>query len=344
MPEYLEEANIRQIGGPEFISVNDDQLRRISVAIPHIAELSEDAAKATKAERQMSLFQGLKTYPKAVGWSMLLSTAIIMEGFDMILLDNLFAYEPFQRKFGVQQPNGTYQLTAAWQSGLSNGALVGEIFGLFIVGLVSERIGYRKTMIGALVSITAFIFVVFFSQSIVQLLIGAILVGIPWGIFQTITTTYAAEVCPVALRAYLTTYVNLCWVMGQLLGSGVLRAMVNRNDDWGFRIPFALQWIWPLPLIIGISFAPESPWWLIRRGDCDGAKRALLRLTTQGKDPSFNANETIAMMKHTNALEEALSEGTRYIDCFKGTDLRRTEIVSFTWAIQTLCGKILPFR
>jgi hypothetical protein len=35
--------------------------------------------------------------------------------------------------------------------------------------------------------------------------------GIPWGIFQTLTTSYAAEVTPTHLRAYLTTYVNLCW-------------------------------------------------------------------------------------------------------------------------------------
>lgn len=36
--------------------------------------------------------------------------------------------------------------------------------------------------------------------------------GIPWGIFQTLTTSYAAEVTPTHLRTYLTTYVNLCYV------------------------------------------------------------------------------------------------------------------------------------
>jgi hypothetical protein len=34
----------------------------------------------------------------------------------------------------------------------SNGARAGEVIGLFINGFVSERYGYRKTMIGALMS------------------------------------------------------------------------------------------------------------------------------------------------------------------------------------------------
>ena len=114
--------------------------------------------------------------------------------------------------------------------------------------------------------------------------------------------------------------------------------MVGRTDEWGYRIPFALQWLWPVPLIIGISLAPESPWWLVRKERIADARASLMRLTSVDKDPNFNADETIAMMEHTNAMEKSVSAGTSYLDCFKGTDLRRTEIVCTVWAIQTLCG------
>jgi SP family general alpha glucoside:H+ symporter-like MFS transporter len=60
---------------------------------------------------------------------------------------------------------------------------------------------------GALAMMIAFIFIPFFAQTLQTLLIGEILQGIPWGVFQTMTTAYASEVCPVSLRAYLTTYV-----------------------------------------------------------------------------------------------------------------------------------------
>ncbi|KAK2014527.1 alpha glucoside transporter [Colletotrichum eremochloae] len=320
------------------VAINPEVTRRLSVGDASAAGIASEAANATEAELGLGLMQSIRLYPKAVFWSLFFSTAVVMEGFDKTLIGNLYAYDVFQRKFGERQPNGSYELTAAWQAGLSNGALVGEITGLFLNGLIADRFGYRKTMIGGLVAVTAFIFIIFFSETLVQLLIGEILIGIPWGIFQTLTVTYASEVCPTHLRAYLTTYVNLCWVMGQLIASGVLRAMIQRTDEWGFKIPFALQWMWPIPLIIGILLAPESPWWLVRKERLEEAKASLLRLTSRNTQHDFNPDETVSMMVHTNALEKAAQSGMKYTDCFRGIDLRRTEIVCCVWAIQTLCG------
>jgi SP family general alpha glucoside:H+ symporter-like MFS transporter len=42
--------------------------------------------------------------------------------------------------------------------------------------------------------------------------------ALPRGVFQTITPSYAAEVVPMDLRPYLTSYVNLCWVGTRMLG------------------------------------------------------------------------------------------------------------------------------
>lgn len=153
-----------------------------------------------------------------------------------------------------------------------------------------------------------------------------------------LTITYASEVCPVALRGYLTTYVNFCWGLGQLIGIGVIKAMLNRTDEWAYRIPYALQWMWPPFLIVGIALAPESPWWLVRKGRLEDAKKSLLRLTSLNRETDFDADETISMMVHTTALEEKITRGASYFDCFKGTDLRRTEIVCMVWAIQNLSG------
>jgi len=322
--------------GGGMATAQDGALRRMSV-IPGIAEISDGALAGTNAEKRMGIMEGLRLYPKAVGWSMLLSTAIIMEGYDVVLLGSFYAFPEFQKKYGVQTPSGTYEVPAAWQSGLSNGANIGEILGLFINGIVSEKIGYRKTMIGSLLLVICFIFLQFFAINVQMLLAGEILCGIPWGVFQTLTTAYAAEVMPVPLRCYLTTYVNLCWVMGQFIASGVLRAMLSNTTEWAYRIPFALQWMWPIPIIVGCLFAPESPWWLIRKGRIEDAKKALLRLTSRN-DPNFNADDTLDMMIHTNALEKEISAGTSYLDCFKGVDLRRTEVVVVVWAIQNLCG------
>ncbi|KAF2855052.1 sugar transporter [Plenodomus tracheiphilus IPT5] len=297
-----------------------------------------DARMATAKEHNMTLWQGIKLYPKAIGWSVLISTCIVMEGYDVCLLNNFFGFPQFQRKYGEQLPDGTWEIPAPWQAGLSNGVIVGEIIGLFLNGWISESIGYRYTLMGCLALIIAFTSIFFTAQTVVHLLVAEILCGIPWGVFQTLTITYASEVCPVALRNYLTTYVNFCWGLGQLIGIGVIRAMLPREDEWSYRIPYALQWMWPVPLIIGIFLAPESPWWLVRKGRLEDAKKSLLRLTSLDRETDFDAEETVAMMVHTTALEEKITAGASYLDCFRGVDLRRTEIVCMAWAIQNLSG------
>jgi SP family general alpha glucoside:H+ symporter-like MFS transporter len=65
-----------------------------------------------------------------------------------------------------------------------------------------------------------------------------------------------------------------------------------------------------------------------------------VRLTSPNQ-PGFDVDETIAMIEHTNEMEKQIKEGTSYRDCFKGIDLRRTEIVIGIWLVQTLGGQNL---
>lgn len=318
----------------EKIEVQQDNAQNLSTAA-QLAAVTAEAQNATQKEHSMSLWQGIKTYPHAIGWSVLFSTAIIMEGYDVVLMGNFFAYPAFNDKYGDLQPDGSRALSAAWQSGLSNSMSSGQILGLMATGIVTERFGYRKTMIGALTSILGFIFILFFAPNKQTLIVAEILMGIPLGVFQTVTVTYASEVCPVILRAYLTTYVNICWIIGQLIAAGVLRGLLSRTDEWAYRIPFAIQWVWPVPLIVGIFLAPESPWWLVRKGRIAEATNSLRRLAS---GPEEDVTDTVSMMVHTTALEAQLCEGTSYWSCFDKANLRRTEISCLTWAVQNLCG------
>lgn len=155
---------------------------------------ADEAMAGGQLEKSLSFTQSLRLYRKAVFWSVALSTAIIMEGFDIILIGNFFAFPAFQRKFGDLQPNGSYELTAAWQTGLLNGSNVGQIFGLWIAGHVADRFGYRRTMLSALGLIAAFIFIPFFAPNIIVLLVGQIAIGVPLGFFQTLVGSFSLVV------------------------------------------------------------------------------------------------------------------------------------------------------
>jgi hypothetical protein len=55
------------------------------------------AQDAAEHEKATTFLQALKIYPAAVGWSVLLSTAIIMEGYDMKLIGSLNAQPAFAK-------------------------------------------------------------------------------------------------------------------------------------------------------------------------------------------------------------------------------------------------------
>jgi hypothetical protein len=60
-------------------------------ALAHTKSMDEviaSAKTATDKEHTMTLWQGIRLYPKAVGWSVLISTCICMEGYDVCLLSN----------------------------------------------------------------------------------------------------------------------------------------------------------------------------------------------------------------------------------------------------------------
>ncbi|KAI6775282.1 hypothetical protein HG530_002040 [Fusarium avenaceum] len=321
--------------------LSDDKVARISEddhpPNPDIVKDASFAKQAADEEHSLTLLQAIRQYPKAVMWSALLSTSIIMEGYDIVLISSFFAQPSFREHYGSYQPEtDTWQITASWQNALSNAVSVGTIIGAFANGYFTYKFGYRKVLLASLVAICGCIFISFFSPSLPVLLVGQFLCGIPWGVFATMAPAYASEVCPMALRGYLTVYVNLCWAIGQLISAGVQAGFSNKTGPWSYRIPFAIQWAWPVPLFVILFFAPESPWYYVRIGDYQEAEKSVARLSSSTQPG--HAKQAVAMMIHTNEIEKSIDQGTSYLDCFRGIDRRRTEIACMAFAAQPFCG------
>jgi SP family general alpha glucoside:H+ symporter-like MFS transporter len=300
----------------------------------------EEAKQAALEEHQLTLNQAIRLHPKAILWSVLLSTSIIMEGYDIVLMNSFFAQPAFSRKYGAfDARTNKYHISASWQNGLSNAVSVGTIIGAFANGYFCHRFGYRPVLLVSLGLICTFIFISFFAPNLPALLIGQFLCGIPWGVFATMAPAYASEVCPLALRGYLSVYVNLCWALGQLVSAGVQSPFSDGSSQWAYRIPFALQWAWPLPLFAILFFAPESPWHYVRNDNHEMAEKMVKRLVSPSQQ--HLAKQQVAMMAHTNEIEYKLEANTSYLQCFKGIDLRRTEIACMVFAAQPFCGSVM---
>lgn len=168
--------------GSNVLNQRDDTLRKMSVAVPNLAELTADAKAGAALEKRMGFRESIRLYPLGAFFSFGLSLAVVMEGYDTWLLGSFWEQPAFARKFGqpaVVAGEATYVISANWQNLFTLGG-VAQMIGLLANGILSERLGYRKTMLLALVSITCTLFITFFAVNIGMLLAGYILSSLPW--------------------------------------------------------------------------------------------------------------------------------------------------------------------
>ncbi|EGX96073.1 MFS transporter, putative [Cordyceps militaris CM01] len=297
----------------------------------------------TVAEHELGFWAAVRMYPKATFWAMFFCIAVVMAGFDGQIITSFYALPAFQLKYGdrIVKPDGTvkYEVAAAWQTGLGMGNPIGQVIGALACSYPLQYFGRRLTLAMCCIWSIGFVFMQFFATSTAMLCAGEVVGGLAYGFYVVIAPTYASEVCPVVLRGFLTASVNLAFVIGQFIAQGCAAGVESRLDQWAYKAPFAIQWVWPVVLLAGLGFAPESPYWLVRCGRRDDARKSLLRLTSTKHNPDID--KILLGIEQTDRLEREYEDSTSYRDCFKGSNLFRTEISIMVYLIQVIGGNPL---
>ncbi|KAL5344444.1 hypothetical protein ACLOAV_010704 [Pseudogymnoascus australis] len=297
------------------------------------------AIDAEKIEHDMTVIQAVKAYPAASWWAFVMSCTIIMESYCVFLMGQFIATKKFAEDFGVHSNNkGGYIIEASWQSAFQCSGPVGAFVGVFIAGPITSWIGYRWTTIGGLMFLNVFIFVFYFGNSQGMFLAAQVLEGIPWGIFIANAPAYCSEIVPMRLRAPATQMLQMFWCIGAIIVGGITYHYQSKNDSSAYRVPIALQWMFPTPLAILLFIAPESPWWLVRKGRLAEAEKAVRRLGRASA--TDNPADVVAMMRRTIDLEKTDAQPS-LAELWKGTDLYRTLIVCGVYASQNLTGNLI---
>ena len=204
---------------------------------------------------------------------------------------------------------------------------------------------------GALVFVVFFVFITFFAKNFGMILAGTTINNVILAFVSAVArefyirghdqpslrptvAAWCLEIAPLALRPYALLYMSLVQGVASLMSSVMCQSFSSSLSPWAWRIPYAIQWGFPIPVIIAIWFAPESPWWLVRHGKDEAAMKSLSRL----HNGESNDNEMLALIQHTVAVERALAVGGTYLDCFKGVNLRRTEVAFMSSLAQNFSG------
>lgn len=110
----------------------------------------------------------------------------------------------------------------------------------------------------------------------------------------------------------------------------------DRDDTGSYRIPIAVQFAWAIILVVGMLILPETPRYLIKRDNHEGAVKSLAKLRRlPGDDPALL--EELAEIQANHEYEMSIGSAG-YVECFKGNLGKRLLTGCLLQGLQQLTG------
>ncbi|OJJ49998.1 hypothetical protein ASPZODRAFT_157007 [Penicilliopsis zonata CBS 506.65] len=274
---------------------------------------------------------------KVIGYCLIVAFAATNFGFDQGETGGFFAMEQFAKDFGVYDAStDSYGLTAGsitCMYGLEIGAMA---LAAFASGFIGSRWGRKLGLV--LCAITGLIGAALqMVASWPAQLVGRIFMGASIGLCGNFTIPYWSEAAPAGIRGIVCIFYQLFTNIPNFIGACVDQATYEMPNRWSYRIPLLTTMISPLLLLSLVWIVPESPRWLITKDRVEEARKSLRKIrgkTIPQAELDRELDEAIAF----TALERELEESTSYLECLKGTDLRRTLIACLAMSGQQLTG------
>lgn len=170
----------------------------------------------------------------------------------------------------------------------------------------------------------------------ITFLLGKMAEGTAVGMLLVATQTYISETIPQRLRGPALALFPILTLFGQLIATGVTLGLEGMPTVWGYRIAIATSWPFSLmPVLLGI-FLPESPALLLRRNQNRSTWLSFVKL--HGEPTAAQCEDLFEDIRKAVIEERRKTDKVRYVDCLKGTNLRRTMIVVFCNALPDLFG------
>ena len=208
------------------------------------------------------------------GYLIFLSVVAALGGF-------LFGYDTAVISGTIAQVTQLFQLDALQQGWYVGCALVGSIIGVLFAGILSDKLGRKLTMVISAILFSASALGCALCTDFTQLVVYRIIGGVGIGVVSIVSPLYISEVSVAQYRgrlvslyqlavtvgflgAYLVNYQLLAWSeSGALLGVPLLNKIFI-TEVW--RGMLGMETLPAILFFIIIFFIPESPRWLIVRG------------------------------------------------------------------------------
>ncbi|KXJ85541.1 general substrate transporter [Microdochium bolleyi] len=141
-------------------------------------------------------------------------------------------------------------------------------------------------------------------------LVGRFIMGLGSNISNGTCPLLITEVAHPRHRGKITTIYNTLWYLGAIIAAwATFGTLENLTGDMQWRLPTALQCLMPGIQLLFLWFLPESPRWLISKGELDKALVVLTKYHGNGDEHNEFVRWEFAEIRDTLRLEKEVSAG-----------------------------------
>ncbi|KAL2016689.1 hypothetical protein VTK56DRAFT_3191 [Thermocarpiscus australiensis] len=124
-----------------------------------------------------------------------------------------------------------------------------------------------------------------------MLIAGRLIIGLGVGILTMVVPIYQAEIAPPNARAFIMSIESIMTAFGYVIANWVGYGSSFADSSFQWRFPLSIQVVFALIILLATPFLPESPRWLIERGEYSRAFELVKKLHFTGKNEDFVRNE-----------------------------------------------------
>ncbi|KAL1852832.1 hypothetical protein VTK73DRAFT_9124 [Phialemonium thermophilum] len=308
-------------GKAEILQVEESILTAEAKAVNFITDNSHEVA----SDAHWTFWQTVWNYRVAMAISFGVGICAMGDGYQYKMPGNIVALEGFIEQMGsYSEAKGKYVLDSQ-QVAIWGAVYAASVVAVLLIGnWPVDYFGRRPVLWAVQIFMIIAAIIEAFATNWTHWVAAKIMNGFSVGFNQMTATTYISEIAPTRARGAALGFYQLFWAIGSF-GSAIALEIVSHMEPHLWRHAIYSQWVFVGMALIVLVLIPETPRFYAQTGKHDKAKKVLKRIYKSVPNVDLEHEYSIILKEIEDGKVLAKNqEKVTIMDCFRGTNLRRT--------------------